>query len=793
MSTNPENPQANEPPPEESFDELTGVYGFFRRHQKKLLYTAGLFTLLTFSITGSLQGLVGGMFSKDIERGSIEVNGTRADLTSEDYDYGTLIARHLGNRTLPPGVILPVSAGEGGDNELAEVFAILRRAAIIEGFEPSMAEVERSIQATRELYQVESAAKLANRFGFASLAEMNRLVAEAMRIGMYQRLQVLAADTSDAEVMRQVLRDEHKATYRVAVFDAEKRQEELQAASELSDEDLNTWLAEQTDAEKRRMNVFDLPRVKLRIGAVLLGEGQFDASQWQEGPLKDFDASEDQLRSYYDSDRDRWKVEGTEDEYREFEDEAVQQELLAMVQAERVMNDLNEQLKARLAEEVKPFSDKVAEAQNDFDSANASRNQTLQEKLQKEKALVMKEAELAEKPDDADLKAAVETAKAEAQAAKDADFAEEQRLTQMQQGLDNARADETRARVGFDFAAEFNKLVEGKTGFVVKETAELHTAEQLADLDELGLGLGTWSTANAATAIRDAGSIGYGPGRTSKGAIIYQVVEADPQPLKPWEELKPLVEEAYWSKKANDEVVEKDKAMKETILRLAKEQMPDFVKEKEDSRQSRIDEQLTEWEQEVEAAIAKAEKMLATPNLGDKARTAWQSTLDAKKNELAGKDSKRKSVEALVDQDIKNEIGAEALKHYAAVLDAAAAELGYEVREIGPLPQKLSSRPRFEDSHDKVTRYVFRFQSEMEEGDAVGPIYDRSSRMSQVIVCTKVEPLTPADITRREFQRRRNNFATLQMYNVQATAFTPDALAERYRLVKPVGELVEPQ
>ena len=106
MSTNSDQPQANEPAPEESFDELTGVYGFFRKYQKLLLYTAGLFTLLTFSITGSLQSLVGGVFNKDVERGSIEVSGVRAQLASEDYDYGSMIARSFGR--LPAGVLLPI-------------------------------------------------------------------------------------------------------------------------------------------------------------------------------------------------------------------------------------------------------------------------------------------------------------------------------------------------------------------------------------------------------------------------------------------------------------------------------------------------------------------------------------------------------------------------------------------------------------------------------------------------------------------------------------------------------------
>ncbi|HEB53538.1 MAG TPA: hypothetical protein ENI87_09830, partial [bacterium] len=74
MSTNPEQPQAK-PDPDHEFDELSGVYGFFRRHQKLLLYTAGLFTLLTFSITASLRGVVSSWFQEERDRGSIVVGG----------------------------------------------------------------------------------------------------------------------------------------------------------------------------------------------------------------------------------------------------------------------------------------------------------------------------------------------------------------------------------------------------------------------------------------------------------------------------------------------------------------------------------------------------------------------------------------------------------------------------------------------------------------------------------------------------------------------------------------------
>jgi len=404
---------------------------------------------------------------------------------------------------------------------------------------------------------------------------------------------------------------------------------------------------------------------------------------------------------------------------------------------------------------------------------------------------VKAEQALAEKPDDEELKKAVETAKTESQTAADADFAEEQRLRQMEAGVTSAEEAVTKARLDFDFAGAFAKLTEGKTGFVIKEDTELRTSEELADLDEAGLDLGRWSTANLAASLTDAGALGFGPGRTSKGTIIYQALACDPTPLKAWDELKPLIQDGYFSKKANDEVVEKNKLMRDTLIRLAKEKMPDFVQEKADGRQGRIDAQLEEWESEANAEISKAEQTLATPNLGERARRIYQARLDAKKNELGGREAKITSLEATVDREIENEINSEALNYYKDVLEAAAEECGYAIVEIGPLPRKLSSRPRFDKDYDDVTVYVFRYQAELDEGVAVGPIYQ--NRTSRVIVCTKVEDMQPSDVTRREFEMLRKNFALRQMSAVLASAFTQEALAERYHLEKPVGELVEPQ
>lgn len=795
MSTTPEESQET-PAPEPDFDELTGVYGFFRRHQMKLLYTAGLFTLLTFSIGGSLQGMVSGFVPDSRERPTIVVNGNRVKLTSEDYSIGTKIANRM--RAMPYGVMLQVLGGEGGSSELAEVFAIQRRVAIEKGLEPSLKEVDKAIETMREATKQESAAQLAVQGGFGSLAEYRQIVSEAMRVGMHIRLQMLALDTSDAEVMRQTLLHQEKVAFKVATYDEQARQDEMKEKSELTDDDLKKWLDEQTDMQKGRMNAFGLPTVQLRIAALMWQEGQFNPEEWAEGVLADYPITDDQLKTYYEADKEFFKVEGgTDDEYRPFDDEKVRAELTRMVQAERVMLDLTTKLKAAQGAVVQPLSDAVATAQNEFNEAQNAVRTAMKDKSLKERELKTKEGELEKDPENADMKASVEAMKAELATFETVLTQAQEVETAKKTALEAAQKAEEEARAGFDFFGEFDKLVEGKSGFVNKELDKQVTAEELKELDELkgkdgeALGLGHWERSMDATSLRSVGGICNGPGRTYKASIIYQATALEAQPLKPWEELKPLCEDAYYTEKAKEEGVEKQKAMTETLLRLAKEKMPEFVAEREKERQGRIDTMVSEWETSVTADIAKAKAMLETPNLGTNPTRAWQTKLDRKQRELDGKTARVGMFEKQVDREIENEIKEESLKYYADIIDAAATEVGYTVTEFGPYPRSLTSRPRFDEDYDKAVVYTFLQHSDMDAGDAVGPVTDMAERRSHVIVCTSVEPMTSADVTRREFEQRRKIFLALQKRNGQQQAFTKEALEKRYQIERPAVEQPE--
>jgi hypothetical protein len=794
MATNPAQPPldpATPQPHEERYDELSGVYGFFRRHQKKLLYTAGLFTLLTFSITGPMEELMREWFGARQAMSTIAVGGKRVELQPIDYTIGTRVANSLG-AAVPWGVLPPLDAGEGGRTELGDVLAILRRAAIEEGIEVSMTEVDRAIEAFREERKVESAVRLATNMSFESLAQYREVMAEAMRIGMYIRLQTLAVDSTEARVLDQVIRDKEKITLRVATFDEKKLEEQLKAATTLGDEDLKKWLDGKNDRERMQMQVFDLPRAELRFCGFLLADGQFDPEQWKDDYLKDFTVTDDQLKSYYEQDKEqRFKLEdGT---FKPFDDAAVKAELTRLVQAEQVLNRLLAAVRERQTLALKPANDALALAQAEQGQA-ATRSQELEQKQGEKKVeLSAKEAELAAKPDDAALQAAVATLKTEAEAIANEVFAH-QGIGPAKEALvkESQQAIET-ARTGFDLYAAFAELTKDKKGVVQKAMTGLKNADELKDLDAAGLELGKWPQAATGTSLQNKGDLAFGPARTSKAVLLYQATAVEPKPMKAWDKLKPLLEGAYWTEQAKKQGEEKKKLMEEALLRLAKAKMPEKITEIEAKRQSRIDEKVTAWEKLNQDGIAEADKVLAKAGLGQQATAAWKAKREKLQAELGLKAQRITEFTAEIGKTIDSEIATEAKKHYHSVLDAAAAEAGFTVAEVGPYARELSQKPRFDKAYPPHVVYLFRSQSQLAVDEATGVLQDFANRAWHVAVCSKVEPLGVADVSRREFEALRtgsgrSSYADTQAFMVYSQAFTREAVEQRYELQRPAGE-----
>jgi hypothetical protein len=797
MATNPAQPPLDPNPPQptdERFDELSGVYGFFRRHQKKLLYTAGLFTLLTFSITGPMMDLMRELFGARQALSTIAVGGKRVELQLQDYAIGTKLANSAG-AAIPWGVLPPLDAGDGGRTELGDVLAILRRAAIEEGIEVSMVEVDRAIEALREERKVESAVRLATNMSFESLAQFRETMAEALRIGTYIRLQTLAVDSTEAQVLAQVTRDREKITLRTATFDEKKLEEQLKAATQLSDDDLKKWLEAKTDREKMQLQIYDLPRAELRFCGLLLADGQFDPEQWKDDYLKDFTVAEDQLQGYYEQEKARFKLENGE--FKPFDDATVKAELTRIVQAEQVMNRLLAAVREQQTAALKPANDALASAQAEKAQAESTLRDLEQQLANKKVEVAAKEVEAQAKPDDAALAAAVAALKAEQEKLANDVFAQQGVPAAKEALVKEAQTALETARAGFDLNVAFADLTKDKKGGVQKAMSGVKNADELKDLDAAGLELGTWAQSATGTSLQNKGDLAFGPARTSKAVLLYQATAVDTKPLKTWDKLKPLLEGAYWTEQAKKQGEEKKKLMEETLLRLAKEKMPEKIAEIEAKRQSRIDEKVATWEKQTQDGIAEADSVLAKTGLGQQATAAWTRKRDTLKSELGMKAQRITEFTAEVGKLIDGEIAEEAKKHYHTVLDAAAAEAGFTMSDVGPFARDLSKQPRFDKAYDPTVVYLFRNQSELKIDEATGVMQDFANRRWYVAACTKVEPLGIADVTRREFEALRtgsgrSSYADLQAFQLYSQGFTREALEQRYDLRRPVGEQREP-
>ncbi len=736
----------------------TGVYAWFRRHQKVLLYTAGLFTLLTFSITGPMIALVEGVFARSSPLPTIQVGAERVAMTTEDYQYGEQLARNASAFAL----VLPrLGVGDGGSSELGDVMAILRRAAIAEGIDVSMAEVDRAIDTLLGQSGAQSAAQLAVLQGMSSLQQYRALMREAMRIGTLVRLSTLALDTSDAKVLAKVLEDKEKITLRVATFDEKALEEELKQKGGLTDEDLRKWLDGKSQSEKMMLQVFDSNRVALRIGAALLAE--FDPAQWQDEALKDFTVGEELLQKTYDQEKaTRFKTE-KEGEWKPLTDEAVKNEVTKLLQAEQVMNFLRGKLVERLNDWMKEANEALRRASDEF--------------FTRQNAVTVAKQKIAEKPDD-------EAAKEELRLAEE-----------VMPAMENARKESEEAvkqrRATFDFNQAFTELTTGKAGFVLREFTDKRGGEELKDLERDGLGLGEWPVPQAHY-LRDRGALANMPGRTSKAVILYQVGDIEVQPLKPWDKLKPLLEGAWYTEQAKQQAEAKKKAIEEALMRLAKAKMPEKIAELEGRRAGDLDKQLADWEQKLVADIEAAKLTLAKATPGTQSHKAYEAKLQRLEAELARKEEKRAEFDVAVGKAIEADIQKEAKKFYGEVLAAAAAEAGFTVAEHGPYARELSQRPRFDKLYDPTVVYLWQNHQKLEVGEATDVVQDATNRRYHVAACIAEAPLTVDDVTRREFEILRTgygfaSFADQQAYAAYQQAFTKEALEKRYSYHSPVG------
>jgi hypothetical protein len=786
------------------------IFEYFRKRQKIILYTAGIFALISFSITGALLGtfdsLAGGRYEGPKMR---LADGRLVRVQEEDMD----VARALVNSRLAPSLMPSIWDQDRGAADHIEVLAALRRLAIESGIHGSDHEVQRAADAylrlIRQWQQQQqqpaneelSVRDLAAQAGFGrSVGRYFDLMREMHRIGTFLRLQSLAVDVSDAEIAEQIARGLDVMTLKVATLDKKAIEAELKK-TEVSDEDLQKWLDGLEDAEK--MPYRDTNRVALKIAA--LRYDQFDPAA--EEDLKGKEYSDQDLTNRYNLDREKLyrrpeppkeappKEDGAKEDGAKEEQKAEEQgkagEQEGKPDAQKAEEPKDEVEKDEQQDPYRPLEEVKDDVRKRLLAEDALRGvldkvlAALAEHLRPEVAArtealkVLAQARQAKS--DADAAAAKDTnsedLKQKATAAKTAEEQADQAHKAAEAAVDAKRAT-------FDFAGEVQKL--GKPWLVMSQVAEPVGADKLRDLPD---GLGTWENAFAATSMDLAGDVSPRVFNTDKACFVFQVTALVKTPLKAFADIKDQLKEAYYKKKADEAAKESLDKFKDALKRLAREKRKEEIDKIEKDQAATVETKVAEWQtartKEFEEAKAWRDRLANDPKSG--AYQAWQRKFEGLEKDLGTIEDKRKAIETEVKAEVEEKVNAELRKAYADVLDQAAQETGLSVETLPAYPKTLNTRPRFYDSYPPEVRFLFSDPkvTGLAQGESTDILEDVTNRAHYLPVCVEVRKGTVADVTRRELSAQRETFAATRVAEALQQSFSIDAFRKRYAYQAP--------
>ena len=229
----------------------SGAFGFFHKYQKQIIYTAGIFTLLTFSITGALTGTFERWFAPQIPYPVMEVPGFgKVQITEEDERAAR------GIRLVWTSGMLFAFPPLGGGEEQADYnqqLAALRALAVSAGIEASETEVEKILDsAVRSYPSVNSVEQLAFAARTVDVNLYKRWVMETVRVATFLRLAMLGVAQTEEEAIEQILEENERVAFSVAYVDAKGFKDDLK--EKLTDDQLKKWLDEidETKSDKYR-------------------------------------------------------------------------------------------------------------------------------------------------------------------------------------------------------------------------------------------------------------------------------------------------------------------------------------------------------------------------------------------------------------------------------------------------------------------------------------------------------------------------------------------------------------
>ncbi len=792
----------------------SGAFGWFRRWQKPIIWTAGIFTLLVFSITGALTDSVRDWFAPPYPVPTITLpGGEQVNVTEEDNTKARGIRMIMRGGIIDGQFLAPLSVmpnlGAGDSNrDLTTRIAALRRMAIELGIDASADDAEKAIEVAVQTLSIlgeDGLRKVAGIHGFHDLGNFRDSVREALRVGTFLRMVMMPVGEDFQAVLDQVLESRKQISLAVAVLDKESLEKGFAKAAN-SKKELQAFLEEMekgADAKFRDANNH------VQADFLALEYKKFNAEQFTE-ELADFVPEEEALQAHYDNNKGRLYRKPVE---------PVKEGDKPVVPA-KVGEEPGEPVKKGEEEseepgengqeqeppqdpfipfaEVKPEIVKIMQA-----------NKVLQVwlgKLDAEMALHMQEVVDVRTKQEAALAQALNAqSKAAAELAAGGDMetlqaaltAAESAVEEQQQLKDTAAEAVTETRSSFRLTQVMQDWGKGKDGFSVASSEKLQPA---SDLQDLPGELGEWLNHHV---LRSSLAGEYLPKEQANNdyAFLVQVTDMKERPYKDWaadEALHEELKQAYLIAKADTKAEEMQEAFLEVLDRRAGEQRKTEVTALEEERAAKVADDLKLWQDGLNKDIVNFEGKLS--GLDQNSRVYKKITAQLQKNRelLADETSKLEALQKRYETEYEDLIKAELKEGYKDVLEAAAGEAGFQFEKLGPFAQDLAQSPRFGVIYKEQKSVLYLYANvdvmALEDEATTEVLEDFTNRRLYMTVCTGHEDGKMEDLTRRQWMKVANGeqrgapFTGTQRLKAVQDSFTMEAMKAAYGWTEPASD-----
>ncbi|MFO1051505.1 MAG: hypothetical protein U1F36_04785 [Planctomycetota bacterium] len=732
---------------------------FFRKYQRIILYTAGIFALVSFSISGPILTFFASLTQRSQPMASMKVEGRDVAVTVDDIATAQRLVQRGERGRSDLVVVLPTLFGAESTDSKVDVYAALRRLAIEYGLEYSDDEVDRAID---NALRIGNAAGLTSvndlwRGRYESLSEFRHIIGESLRISTFVRLQAMAIDTSLASVADSLSRDLERVTLDAAVLDEKALQTAIEQ-KDVSDEDLGAWIASLTKAEQNSHGFLDQNRYKIDVAS--LANADFDPANFAE-ELAGKTFSDDEVSSYYELNKFRlWQKPKAPDaaadappEYDPLDDAlkvTIRQRLgaEAVLKAiwDKVTERLNESIKAEVAVRDAAIA-KVDEAQKGVETASVRGNAA--------------DATEAEKKALTDAMAAVTAAKESVTSA------------------DKAVADKL---ASFDSKAAFEELAKGRKGLAYASAPEQSmTITQLESIEPVK----PWTGSAAVAALTLAQPLTTQVQRSAGFSFHVRLRAIEETPLKPLADIRDKARTDWFTMKAGDAAKERTTGFEDDLKALSRAKIPERIAELEKERDTKLETKVADWKADIEKRLAEEKTQRDFHQKRDPDSQAFhghQAQVDKLEAELAKLEDQRKLFLEGLQKECDDAIAKAAKAHYGEVLAEAAAKHEFTVSSFGPYPRELFVAGRSRDAYPEAVQFLFGNPTVrgLEQGDATDVLPDAAHRKRYLAVCTKVEKGGLADITRRQLLDGRESAEYTRMSDGVEQSFSIEALTARW-------------